>query len=123
MCNTQHKLTDERATYQTVRQIAAELHEENSHAGPGKGTDLATALEIARLQTENADLREANGELEAELGKLENELVGIRETSYKKDVLITKLTAEHNAAPSWAKAWKRAATVNYRARKRLQGAK
>ena len=102
------KLTDERVpyTYQRTVDIAAELQEEQGE------TISSQTIELARLQTEVADLRERNAELEAELGKLENELIGARETSHKKDIRITHLTR-------WAKTWKRAATVNWRARQSL----
>lgn len=117
------KLVDTRCTYQTLRQIAAELHKEANQAelGPSPSTeeiDLSIALELARLQTKVADLREREreeilSETAAEMGKLENDLVGCQEALHKKDMHITHLT-------QWAKAWKKAATVNWRARKRLQ---
>ncbi len=107
------KLTDPRVEYKTVAQVAAELQQEINQAGlgpsPGKEeSDLALALELARLQTEVADLREHTAELEEKLHR-----AGARIDELMRH--NNEATAYCAAQRRWAKLWKKAAKTNRQA--------
>lgn len=105
------KLVDAPAeyTYQRLADLANEVKRESDQT-----VSIATdTLEIARLQTELADLRERNAALEEKLRQSQADID--RLMSMHNEVVVELVITQR-----WAKAWKQAATVNWRARKKLQ---
>jgi FtsZ-binding cell division protein ZapB len=98
------KLVDTPAeyTYQRLADLANEVKRESDQT-----VSIATdTLEIARLQTEVADLRERCAELEREL----------RNACHHRDTLAiekAEVLARLHQAREWAKAWKKAARFNW----------
>ncbi len=141
------KLIDQRTSYFTrVADIAHEIQKETNQAEGKKDTDMILALEVARLQTEIADLKEHNIELKVLFNRMSDKLdtalnwaeawkraaTKWRAQTHKLDIcldhtivgnedIFTSLREERDNALKWAKTWKLAATVNWRARISLRG--